>query len=245
MEKTKVIVVLPAFNAAKTLRQTWEGIPKNLVDEIILVDDCSIDNTIKVANELGITVIPHALNLGYGGNQKTCYKLALERDADIIIMLHPDYQYPPELVPVITALLSSGKFDIAIGSRILGGKAVKYGMPVYKYISNRILTLVQNLFLGVKLSEYHSGYRGFTREALMSIPFTEFHDGFVFDAEMLSAMVYRGFSIGEFTSPCRYHENASSINLLKSINYGIGCITLAMQFRLARLGMRTGIFRKL
>ena len=233
----KVAVVLPAYNAEKTLRDTYLEIPGDIVDEVILVDDASSDRTVSVAKELGITVILHEKNLGYGGNQKTCYSTALKHGADIIVMLHPDYQYTPKLISSMVYLLESGEFDVVLGSRILGGQAINGGMPVYKYISNRILTLVQNILMGAKLSEYHTGYRAFTHEVLESIPWKNNSNDFVFDNQMLSQIIYRGFRVAEITCPAKYFPEASSINLTRSITYGIGCLQTAFQFRLSRMGL--------
>ncbi len=236
----KVIVVLPAFNAEKTLRAVHGEIPSDLVDGIILVDDASTDETVTLARQLGIAVIRHAENLGYGGNQKTCYQEALRRGADIVIMLHPDYQYPPWLIPSMAYLLESGIFDVVLGSRILGGEAVRGGMPPYKYLSNRFLTLVQNLLMGAKLSEYHTGYRAFTRQVLETIPWQANSDDFLFDNQMLSQIIYRGFRVGEITCPAKYFAEASSINFSRSVTYGIGCLATAIKFRLSKMGISTG-----
>jgi glycosyltransferase involved in cell wall biosynthesis len=229
-----VAVVLPAYNAAKTLEATYNEIPHDIVDEIILVDDASTDTTASIARSLKIKTIVHARNEGYGGNQKTCYTAALESKADIVIMLHPDYQYTPKLISAMAYLLESKEFDVVLGSRILGGKAIEGGMPVYKYISNRVLTLLQNLIIGAKLSEYHTGYRAYTRRVLQSIPWSNNSDDFVFDNQLLSQAIYAGFRIGEITCPAKYFREASSINLLRSIKYGFGCLLTAIQFRLAR-----------
>lgn len=235
----RVAIVLPAYNAAKTLETTYGEIPHDIVDQIILVDDASTDKTAAIARSLKIETIVHAQNKGYGGNQKTCYRAALESNADIIVMLHPDYQYTPKLITAMAYLLESGEFDVVLGSRILGGKAINGGMPVYKYISNRILTLLQNLIIGAKLSEYHTGYRAYTRSVLQSIPWIENSDDFVFDNQFLSQAIYAGFRIGEITCPAKYFSEASSINLSRSIKYGIGCLLTAVQFRLGRLHLFT------
>jgi glycosyltransferase involved in cell wall biosynthesis len=231
----KIIVVLPAFNAEKTLTAVYGEIPSDLVDGIILVDDASTDKTVAIAERLGIEVIQHSKNLGYGGNQKTCYQEALRRGADIIVMLHPDYQYTPKLIPAMAYLLESGVFDVVLGSRILGGQAVRGGMPMYKYISNRLLTLIQNVLLGAKLSEYHTGYRAFTRQVLKAIPWERNSDDFVFDNQLLSQIIYRGFRVAEITCPAKYFPEASSIDLARSIRYGIGCLITAAQFRMSKM----------
>ncbi len=233
----KITVVLPAYNAARTLEQTYYEIPKDIVDDIILVDDKSSDDTVAIAKRLNITTIIHPANRGYGGNQKTCYAAALERQADIIIMLHPDYQYTPKLIPAMAYLLVSGEYDVVLGSRILGGKALQGGMPLYKYISNRILTFIQNLLTGVKLSEYHTGYRGSKKEVLQSIPFQNNSDDFVFDNELLLQILYRGYRVGEITCPARYFPEASSIDFKRSIRYGLGCIKTAFHFRLSKCNL--------
>ena len=233
----KIIVVLPAYNAESTLRDTYREIPPDIVDEVILVDDASTDHTVAVARELNITTIVHAKNTGYGGNQKTCYASALERGADFVIMLHPDYQYTPKLISSMVFLLESGVFDVVLGSRILGGKAMQGGMPFYKYVSNRILTLVQNLIMSSKLSEFHTGYRAFSRKVLQSIPFEKNSDDFVFDNQILAQILYHGFSIGEISCPAKYFKEASSINFRRSVTYGFGCLLTAVQFRLQKMGL--------
>jgi glycosyltransferase involved in cell wall biosynthesis len=239
----KVAVVLPAYNAEKTLRTTYREIPHDLVDDVILVDDASSDRTVAVAKELGIHAIVHEKNVGYGGNQKTCYTAALARGADIIVMLHPDYQYTPKLISSMVYLLESDEFDVVLGSRILGGQAMSGGMPMYKYFSNRILTLLQNILLGAKLSEYHTGYRAFTRKVLESILWKKNSDDFVFDNQMLSQIIYRGLRVAEITCPAKYFPEASSINFVRSVTYGLGCLTTAVQFRLNKLNlMQSDIF---
>ncbi|MDD5166238.1 MAG: glycosyltransferase family 2 protein [Candidatus Omnitrophica bacterium] len=230
----KIIVVLPAYNAEKTLEATYKEIPKDITDEILLVDDCSQDKTIEIARQLGIFVVSHKQNLGYGANQKTCYREALKRGADIIIMLHPDYQYPPKLVMPMAALISSGAFDVVLGSRILGGYALKGGMPLYKYISNRLLTFMQNICLGEKLSEYHTGYRAFSREVLLTLPLLENSDDFIFDNEILAQIFYFKFKVGEITSPCSYNSDSSSINFKRSIVYGAGVLANTFKYMLQR-----------
>jgi glycosyltransferase involved in cell wall biosynthesis len=233
----KVVVVLPAYNAERTLRKTYDEIPRDVVDSVLLVDDASTDKTVELADELGIEYIRHNKNLGYGGNQKTCYRAALERGADIVAMLHPDYQYSPKLLGAMAHLLNSAEYDVVLGSRILGGRALKGGMPRHKYVSNRVLTLVQNILLGAKLSEYHTGYRAYTRNVLETIPWDNNSNDFLFDNQMLSQIIYHGFTVGEITCPAKYFPEASSIGLFKSTEYGIGCLITAVQFRMNKLGM--------
>lgn len=226
---------MPAYNAASTLEQTYKEIPHHIVDDVILVDDKSNDNTPEVARQLGIKhIIVHENNVGYGGNQKSCYEAALSLDADIVIMLHPDYQYTPKLCESMASLLAEGVFNCVLGSRILGKGALKGGMPVYKYISNRFLTAFQNFFLNYKLSEYHTGYRAFTREILKRLPLENNSDNFLFDNQMLAQIIYAGYDIGEVTCPTRYEEESSSISLKASSRYGIGVIATSLQFRLHR-----------
>lgn len=239
----KIIVILPAYNAAKTLEQTWREIPFEYVDDVILVDDASRDNTVDEARRLGIRTVVHTANRGYGGNQKTCYREALVMGADIVVMLHPDYQYTPRLIPAIASMIAWGEFDAVLASRILGVGALKGGMPAYKYVSNRVLTLVENLFIGQKLSEYHTGYRAFSRQVLEKISLEKNSDDFVFDNQMLAQVVWNGFRIGEVSCPTRYFENASSINFKRSVVYGIGVLITAAQYRLNKLGLiRSEIF---
>jgi glycosyltransferase involved in cell wall biosynthesis len=233
----KVVVVLPAYNAEKTLVTTYREIPFDIVDEVILVDDASIDHTVAVAKNLNIRTLVHTKNLGYGGNQKSCYRAALEGGADIVVMLHPDYQYTPKLIPAMAFLLLSEEYDVVLGSRILGGKAIQGGMPIYKYINNRLLTLIQNIMMGEKLSEYHTGYRAFTRNVLETIPLDDNSNDFVFDNQMLSQILYAGFRVGEITCPAKYFPEASSINFVRSIKYGLGCLNTAMKFRLNKWGI--------
>ncbi len=235
----KLIVIMPAYNAEKTLRQTYEELPHEYVDEVILVDDASKDQTAAVANDLGIKTIIHSENMGYGGNQKTCYREALRHGADIVVMVHPDYQYSPRLVAAMASMIASGHYDVVLGSRILGGTALKGGMPLYKYIANRLLTLLENLALGVKISEYHTGFRAFTREVLTTLPLEENSDDFVFDSEMLVQTVYFGFRIGELSCPTRYFKEASSINFRRSIKYGFGVLSTVMEYVLAKSGLKT------
>ena len=236
----KVCVVLPAYNAERTLERTLREIPKDIVDDIVLVDDCSTDDTANVARKHKIFTVRHNRNIGYGGNQKTCYQLALDRGADLVIMLHPDYQYSPKLILPMASLLGSEFFEVVLGSRILGGGALAGGMPLYKYVSNRVLTLIQNLLLGHKLSEYHTGYRGFTRQVLEDLPIARNSDDFVFDNEMLSQAIYRGFRVGEVSCPTSYFPEASSINFRRSVTYGLGVLKTAVGFRLACMGFERG-----
>jgi glycosyltransferase involved in cell wall biosynthesis len=233
----RIVVVLPAYNAAKTLEKTFREIPFDVVDEVILVDDASRDNTAGEALRLGIRTVVHDRNTGYGGNQKTCYRTALALGADIVVMLHPDYQYTPKLLPAMAAMIASGEFDSVLASRILGVGALKGGMPRYKYIANRFLTLVENILLGQKLSEYHTGYRAFSREVLESLPLDENSDDFVFDNQMLAQIIWFGYRIGELSCPTRYFADASSINLSRSMNYGFGVLQTALLFRLQRWGV--------
>jgi len=236
----KVCIVLPAYNAVRTLERTLADIPTEIVDDIILVDDASTDDTLNLAKALGIFTVAHDRNQGYGANQKTCYRAALDRGADIVIMLHPDYQYTPKLLLPMASLLASGYFDVVLGSRILGVGARAGGMPAYKYFSNRALTFVQNILLNYKLSEYHTGYRGFTRLVLEDIPLGKNSDDFVFDNEMLSQIIYRGFRVGEISCPTRYFTEASSINFRRSVIYGLGVLGTSVCFRLACCGWDRG-----
>ncbi|HWZ21025.1 MAG TPA: glycosyltransferase family 2 protein [Cytophagaceae bacterium] len=229
----KIIVVMPAYNAEKTLERTYNEIPFTIVDEVILVDDFSRDNTYEQAKRLGITtVIRHDKNKGYGSNQKTCYKTALEGGADIVIMLHPDYQYTPLLIEALVYPIVRGLFPVMLGSRILGSGALKGGMPFYKYISNRLLTFIQNILMGQKLSEYHTGYRAFSREILERLPLDKNSDDFVFDNEMLAQIAFAGYEIGEVTCPTKYFSEASSINFKRSIKYGLGVLRVSLTYRL-------------
>lgn len=237
LEGKKIIVVMPAYNAAATLEKTYDDMPKGLVDEVLVVDDCSRDNTPEVAKRLGLPVIVHDKNLGYGGNQKTCYQEALKRGADIVIMLHPDYQYPPKLINAMAAMIGSGMFDVVLGSRILGGLARKGGMPLYKYISNRLLTSAENLLLGQKLSEYHTGYRAFSREVLLTLPILENSDDFVFDNEMLAQAAFFGYRMGEITSPAKYEADSSSISFRRSVVYGLGVLGTSLKFVLQKMAL--------
>ncbi len=230
----KIIVVLPAYNAEKTLKETYDEIPQDIVDDIILVDDASSDHTVELAKKLNLKTIRHLNNKGYGGNQKTCYREALKAGADIIIMLHPDYQYSPKLIAPMAHMIASEHFDIVIGSRILGTGALKGGMPLYKYISNRFLTLIQNLLIGQKLSEYHTGYRAFGRKVLETLPLEENSDDFLFDNQMLAQCVYSNFEIGEISCPTKYFPEASSINFFRSVKYGVGVLYTSLQFFLSK-----------
>jgi glycosyltransferase involved in cell wall biosynthesis len=236
----KVVVVMPAYNAEKTLLKTYnEVMAQGVVDKVILVDDASPDNTVNVAKNLPLTrVFVHERNLGYGGNQKTCYRLALEEGADIIIMVHPDYQYTPKLIPAMTSMIGNGLYHCVLGSRILGGYALKGGMPVWKYIANRFLTLTENMLIGAKLSEYHTGYRAFSRELLLKLPLANNSDDFVFDNQMLAQIVWFGYTIAEVSCPTSYFAEASSINLNRSITYGFGCLNTALTFRLAKMKIK-------
>ena len=234
----KLIVIMPAYNAEKTLRQTYGELPHEYVDEVILVDDASRDDTSRIAEELGINTIIHPENRGYGGNQKTCYREALRHGADIVVMVHPDYQYSPKLVAAMASMIASGHYDVVLGSRILGGMALKGGMPLYKYIANRFLTLFENIALGVKLSEYHTGFRAFTSEVLVTLPLEENSDDFVFDSEMLVQTVWFGFRIGELSCPTRYFKEASSINFRRSVKYGFGVLACSMKFAISKLGVK-------
>ena len=234
----KIVVVMPAYNAARTLRQTYDEVrAQGLVDLIILVDDHSRDDTVAVARVLeGVQVHVHEVNRGYGANQKTCYRLALQAGADIIVMIHPDYQYTPKLLPAMVSMIGSGLNACVLGSRILGGYALKGGMPPWKYLANRFLTLAENLLLGAKLSEYHTGYRGFSREILQTLPWADNSDDFVFDNQMLAQILWHGFTIGEVSCPTKYFPEASSINFGRSLRYGFACLATGMTFRLAKMG---------
>jgi glycosyltransferase involved in cell wall biosynthesis len=233
----KVIVVMPAYNAEKTLERTVAEVDRSIVDEIILVDDCSRDGTSAKARELGLPVVRHEKNKGYGGNQKTCYREALGRGADIVIMLHPDYQYTPKLVPVMAHMVGSGLYDVVLASRILGGTALKGGMPLYKYIANRALTAFQNACMGLKLSEYHTGYRAFSKEVLRNLPLDQNDDDFVFDNQMIVQAALAGFRFGEVSCPTKYFDEASSINFKRSVQYGLGCVTNSILMLAARVGL--------
>lgn len=233
----KVCVVMPAYNASLTLQKTYGELPHDIVDDVILVDDCSRDETAKVSEGLGIHTVVHTTNKGYGGNQKSCYATALARGADIVVMLHPDYQYDPKLAGAMAWMLASGNYDAVLASRILGGKALAGGMPIYKYVCNRFLTLTQNLLVGAKLSEYHSGYRAFNRKLLETLPLTDLSDDFIFDNQMLMQALNAGFNIGEVSCPTRYEKESSSINFRRSCVYGLGCLREALKYRLVRMGL--------
>ena len=233
----KVIVVMPAYNAAKTLRKTYEEVmAQGIVDLVILVDDQSQDETVSIAKELPHTLVYiHEKNLGYGANQKSCYRLALEAGGEIIIMVHPDYQYTPKLLPAMASMIGNGLYHCVLGSRILGGYALKGGMPVWKYIANRFLTLIENILMEAKLSEFHTGYRAFSRELLERLPLKENSDDFVFDNQMLAQILWFGYTVAEVSCPTKYFAEASSINLFRSIKYGFGCLITALLFRLSRM----------
>ena len=233
----RIVVVMPAYNAAQTLDRTYSELPLDIVDEVILVDDGSSDGTAVLARKIGVTVFRHRQNLGYGRNQKTCYREALKRGADIVVMLHPDYQYSPKLIVSLAGLIAYGEFDIALGSRILGVGALQGGMPVYKYIANRLLTAIQNLLLNYKLSEYHTGYRAFDRRVLDELPLEGNSDGFVFDNEILAQGIFFRYRIGEVSCPTKYFAEASSIGFSKSVVYGFGVLWTSLKFRCQRMGV--------
>jgi glycosyltransferase involved in cell wall biosynthesis len=238
IQDKKVVVVLPAYNAALTLKMTYDEIPFDIVDEVILVDDASRDNTIEVGKQLGINhIIRHEKNKGYGGNQKSCYDKALEIGGDIVIMLHPDYQYTPKLIPAMAHILASGVYPVVFASRILGKGALKGGMPMYKYIANRLLTFTQNVLMNQKLSEYHTGYRAYTREVLKTIDYQLDSDDFVFDNEITAQIFFAGFEIAEITCPTKYFEEASSINFKRSSIYGLGVLATSMKYALQKMGI--------
>ncbi len=234
----RVIVVLPAYNAAKTLEKTYTELPHDVVDEVILVDDASRDETSEIARRLGITTIVHRKNLGYGGNQKTCYTNALARGADVVIMVHPDYQYTPALVTAMSSMVATGLYDTVLASRIIGGGALPGGMPLYKYVANRILTAVENVATGRKLSEYHTGYRAFSRKVLETLPLEENSNDFVFDNEMLAQVIAFDYSIGEVSCPTRYFEEASSISFPRAVRYGLGVLNVSLKLWLHRTGLK-------
>jgi len=235
----KIVVVMPAYNAAETLRRTYDEVmEQGIVDLVIVVDDASCDNTVSVARTLpNVKVHVHEKNQGYGANQKSCYRLALEAGADIVIMVHPDYQYTPMLIPAMASMIANGLYHCVLGSRILGGYALKGGMPIWKYVANRVLTSVENILFGAKLSEYHTGYRAFSRDLLQKINLSDNSDDFVFDNQMLAQILWQNFSIAEVSCPTKYFAEASSINLSRSIKYGLGCLQVAVIYRLARLGV--------
>ncbi len=233
----RLMVVMPAFRAAKTVEATWRGLPHDIVDKVLLVDDASHDETAEIAKGLGIDVLLHEMNLGYGANQKTCYQAALKDGADIIVMVHPDYQYEPRLVTAMAAMIESEIYDIVIGSRITGGGALRGGMPLWKYIANRVLTAFQNLLLGAKLSEYHSGYRAYSRQVLQELNWQGNSNDFVFDNQFLVQGIIAGFRMGEISVPTKYFEEASSINFNRSVRYGLGVLTTSIIGLLGRLGL--------
>jgi glycosyltransferase involved in cell wall biosynthesis len=237
----KVVVVMPAYNAAQTLRKTFmEVMEQGIVDRVIVVDDASLDGTATLARSLPETeVFVHPRNLGYGGNQKTCYRLALEAGADIVIMVHPDYQYTPKLIPAMASMIGNGLYPCVLGSRILGGHALKGGMPLWKYVANRFLTFAENLLVGAKLSEYHTGYRAFSRELLERLPLDKNSDDFIFDNQMLAQVLWDGGMIAEVSCPTKYFPEASSINFRRSLKYGFGCLATGLAFRLAKAGLGT------
>lgn len=237
LDGKRVAVVMPAYNASKTLSRTVAEIPSDIVDDIILTDDASHDNTVDVAQSLGLHTLRHDANRGYGGNQKTCYANALNRGADIVVMLHPDYQYSPKLVTAMASMIASGHYDVVLASRILGKGALAGGMPLYKYVFNRVLTLAENILIGEKLSEYHTGYRAWSRTALEKLPLLSCSDDFVFDNQMIAQAVFFGFDIGEISCPTRYFDEASSINFRRSVRYGFGVLATAMEFRLKKMGL--------
>ena len=234
---------MPAYNAQATLKETYDAIPKDFVDDIILVDDCSKDDTVKVAKSLGIKTITHDKNLGYGANQKTCYKEALALGADIVIMLHPDFQYDPRLIPALSSMIAYDNYDCAIASRMLVGSAKNSKMPKYKYFANKFLTAFQNFFLNKNLSEYHTGYRAFSAEVLKSLPYDKMSNDFIFDNEMLALIYYKNFSIGEISCPTKYFDGASSINFLRSTKYGFGVLKVSLLYCLAKLNLKSKLFK--
>lgn len=241
----KVVVVMPAYNAANTLRRTHQEVmAQGVVDEVVVVDDCSTDDTIDIARDLPNTrVHRHDENTGYGGNQKTCYRLAVEMGADIVVMVHPDYQYTPKLIPAMVSVIGSGLYPCVLASRILGGSALRGGMPLWRYAANRFLTLAGNILMGSKVSEFHTGYRAFSREILEELPLDQNSDDFVFDNQMLAQVLWFGYPIAEVTCPTKYFTDASSINFLRSVRYGFGCLGTAVLFRLARMGfVRSRLF---
>jgi glycosyltransferase involved in cell wall biosynthesis len=233
----KVVVVMPAYNARRTIELTYKELPHDIIDVVLLTDDASTDATAAAARELGIHTIVHPKNRGYGGNQKTCYREALAAGADIVVMVHPDYQYSPRLVTAMAGMIASGHYDLVLASRILGGRARQGGMPLYKYIANRVLTLIQNLLCGAKLSEYHSGFRAYSRRLLEAIPFDRNSEDFVFDNQVIAQALYFGFEIGEITCPTRYFPEASSVDLWRSVRYGAGVLHTTAAFVLQKLGL--------
>ena len=234
---------MPAYNAEKTLKQTYDEIYQDFVDEVILVDDNSQDNTKELSKKLNITTIVHSENKGYGANQKSCYKAALKAGADIVVMLHPDYQYTPKLIPAIVSMMAFEEYNAVVASRMLGNSALKGGMPFYKFLANKFLTAFENFFLGEKLSEYHTGFRGFTKEVLEKLPLAECDDDFIFDNECLALLFYHGYKIGEISCPTKYFKEASSINFLRSCKYGLGVLAVSLKYRLAKMGLKSKIFK--
>lgn len=237
LQGKKIVVVLPAYKAARTLKQTYDDIPLDIVDELVLVDDASTDETSALARELGMHVFVHQQNLGYGANQKTCYREALALGADIVVMVHPDYQYDPRLIPAMAGMVASGVYDVVLGSRVLGGTALRGGMPLYKYIFNRLLTLFQNILLGAKLSEYHTGYRAFSRNVLETLPLLANSDDFVFDNQILTQAIAFGLNVGEVSCPTKYFTEASSISFRRSVVYGLGVLRTSITYRLWKWGL--------
>jgi glycosyltransferase involved in cell wall biosynthesis len=239
----KVVVVMPAYNAAATLQRTWDEVmAQGVVDLVVVVDDGSRDETVAIAKTLPNTVVHvHPRNRGYGGNQKSCYRIALDAGADIVIMVHPDYQYTPMLIPAMSSMIANGLYDCVLGSRILGGRALAGGMPIWKYVSNRFLTAAENLLLGAKVSEYHTGYRAFSRRLLEQVDTTPNSEDFVFDNQMLAQIVWHGFTIAEVSCPTKYFPEASSINFSRSVKYGLGCLGVGLSYRLARMGLRSSV----
>ncbi|HEV3339116.1 MAG TPA: glycosyltransferase family 2 protein [Pirellulales bacterium] len=237
LHQKKIVVVLPAYKAARTLKQTYAEIPLDVVDELVLVDDASTDETSQLARELGMHVFVHRQNLGYGANQKTCYREALALGAEVVVMLHPDYQYDPRLISAMAGMIASGVYDVVLGSRVLGGTALRGGMPLYKYVCNRLLTLFQNVLLGAKLSEYHTGYRAFSRKVLTSLPLLANSDDFVFDNQMISQAIAFGFNVGEVSCPTKYFAEASSISFRRSVVYGLGVLNTSIAYRLWKWGI--------
>jgi glycosyltransferase involved in cell wall biosynthesis len=237
LNSKKVVVVLPAYNAEETIEKTYRELPFDIVDHVLMVDDGSSDKTVSVAHILGIETFTHEKNFGYGRNQKTCYLKALEHNADIIVMVHPDYQYTPRLVTAMASMIAYDVYDVVLGSRIIGGRAISGGMPIYKYISNRFLTAFENIFLGSKLSEFHTGYRAFSRKVLETLPLNENSDDFVFDNQMLAQIIYFGYSIGEISCPTRYFTEASSINFPRSVKYGVGVVITSFKSLLSRFNI--------
>ena len=237
----KVIVAMPAYNAAKTLQRTYgEVMDQGIVDLVVIVDDASQDETVEIAQKLPHTIVhKHSRNLGYGGNQKSCYNIILKTEADIIIMVHPDYQYTPKLIPAMASMIGNGLYHCVLGSRILGGSALKSGMPPWKYIANRFLTFIENILIGAKLSEYHTGYRAFSRELLEKLPINNNSDDFLFDNQMLTQIIWMGYTVAEISCPTKYFAEASSIDFSRSMKYGLGCLSTAFVFRMARMKVIT------